>query len=221
MLFAEPPAFHGFPEDGFSVFSTRDRERRRRAIIEAFHPALSALGQDLLPKLRVGDSEPLHTHLPRLDWPRGYQPFCTWLVLSRGSHGYQSGPQLNVGVHADHVGVRLGWDAGSLEFGRFEFLCRYGHLRDQLLAIAEAHDLQFAVFASAPWPEGSCRVFASRDDIDRSFDQVHRRGVWWEIGRRYGVPDDKSCLCSAEFGAEAARILRALLPIYLRLIGEG
>ena len=28
---------------------------------------------------------------------------CTWLALSREAHGYQAGPQLNVGVHADHV----------------------------------------------------------------------------------------------------------------------
>ena len=65
----------------------------------------------------------LHAHLPRLDWPRDYQPFCTWLALSHHGQGYLAGPQLNGGVHSSYVAVRLGWDTSQAPFGRFEFLC--------------------------------------------------------------------------------------------------
>jgi hypothetical protein len=226
LLFGQSPRFEGLPASGFAVFAVEDREARRQAIIDAFHPALKTLGEDLRAALdppdddRESSANPLHVHLPRLDWPRGYQPFCTWLALSREPHGYQSGPQLNVGVHADHVAVRLGWDTGSDRFGRFEFLCRRGDLGDELKRVAAGESLHFRVFASAPWPEGSRRVFESSDGLDESFREVARRGVWWEIGSRYEVPLALPLICSSGLGTETARIFRALLPIYDRIVGE-
>ena len=112
LLFEQTPNFSGLPESGFEVFSIEDREARRHAIIDTFHPCLKTLGEDLLSRLSPPEEErdpeetPLHIHLPRLDWPRGYQPFCTWLAISREAHGYQTGPQLNVGVHACKPGDR-------------------------------------------------------------------------------------------------------------------
>jgi len=224
LLFGQSPRFEGLPASGFAVFALEDREARRQAIIDAFHPALKTLGEDLLQALEPPDDEaeppskPLHVHLPRLDWPRGYQPFCTWLALSREPHGYQSGPQLNVGVHADHVAVRLGWDTGSDRFGRFEFLCRRGHLGHELTRVAAEQSLQFRVYASAPWPEGSRRVFESPHDMEQSFREVARRGVWWEIGSRYEVPLALPLICSSGLGTETLRIFRTLLPIYDRVV---
>jgi len=206
------------------VFAIEDREARRRAIIETFHPALAALGQDLLDQL-APDSEtpeehPLHVHLPRLAWPRGYEPFATWMALSRDAHGYQAGPQLNVGVHADHVAVRLGWDTASSFFGRFEFLSRHGDLGRGLLDAAVALGLHFRVYAAAPWPRGSRMVFESVGDIPGSFDEVRQRGVWWELGRRYSLSEALPVITSAELGVQAARIFTALLPLYDRIVGE-
>ncbi len=155
-----------------------------------------------------------------MDWPRGYQPFCTWLAVSREAHGYQTGPQLNVGVHADHVAVRLGWDTSSDFFGRFEFLCRRGDLGRELVRIAAEMDLQFRVYASAPWPEGSHRVFESANDLDGSFLQVSRRGVWWELGRRYELADSKEVICTERLGIEAVQIFEILLPVCDRIVGE-
>ena len=106
LLFEPPLRFEGLPAEGFRVFAIQDREERRRAIINAFHPALHELAEDLLERLGPSAAAPLHAHLPRLDWPRGYQPFGTWLALSREVQGYQAGPQLNVGIHADHVALR-------------------------------------------------------------------------------------------------------------------
>ncbi len=217
MLFEEPPKFRGLPEDAFEVFAIPNREQRRRAIVERIHPALSELGEDLERRLSVKAEEPLHRHLPRLDWPRGYQPFCTWLALSRKAHGYQAGPQLNVGVHAGYVAVRLGWDVGSVAFGRFEFLGRHGSLEKQLAELSQAHDLRFRVYATAPWPEGSVLVFESPADVVGSFDEVQRRGAWWEIGRRYDLPASHSLVCSPGFGEEVGAMLDALLPIYERI----
>jgi len=115
-LFRPAARFQGLPADGFGAFEIRDRDERRRAIVDTFHPGLKLLGEDLVETL---GPPPLHAHLPRLDWPKGYQPFCTWLALSRQAHGYQGHAQLNVGVHRDHVGLRLGWDASADSFGRF------------------------------------------------------------------------------------------------------
>jgi len=226
LLFGQSPRFQGLPASGFGVFAIEDREARRQAIIDTFHPALKTLGEDLLDGLEPGEDErqtphnPLHAHLPRLDWPRGYQPFCTWLALSREVHGYQSGPQLNLGVHADHVAVRLGWDTGSDRFGRFEFLCRRGDLGDELKRVAAEERLHFRVYAAAAWPEGSHRVFESPDDLEASFREVTRRGVWWELGSRYEVPLALPLICSSGLGTETARIFRALLPVYDRVVGE-
>ena len=225
LLFRQSPRFQGLPTSGFAAFGLADREERRQAIVSTFHPPLKLLGEDLLEELEPTDpdapppAKPLHSHLPRLDWPRGYQPFCTWLALSREAHGYQAGPQLNVGVHADHVAVRLGWDTSSDRFGRFEFLCRRGDLGLELQRAAAEQDLAFRVYAAAEWPQGSRCVFDSRDGLEPSFHEVARRGVWWEIGTRYEVPLALPLICSAGLFGETARIFRALLPIYDRIAG--
>jgi len=220
LLFEPPPQFEGLPEEGFALFAIEDREPRRRAIVETIHPPLTRLGEDLIRKLSRVASCPLHAHLPRLDWPRGYQPFCTWLALSQETHGYQAGPQLNLGVHADYVAVRLGWDTSATAFGRFEFLCRFGHLDEPLIELARSEELAFRVYAAAAWPEGSRVVCETRTELAQTFDEVSRRGVWWEVGRRYALPESLSLVCSPELGVEAERIFLKLLPIYERIEGE-
>lgn len=220
MLFEQAPKFQGLPEEGFGTFAIANRHERREAIIETIHPALQALGEDLLAALLPLAVEPLHAHLPRLDWPRDYQPFCTWLALSRQPQSYLAGPQLNLGVHGDYVAARLGWDTSSDLFGRFEFLCRHGDLGEYLVALAEAEDLRFRVYAAEPWPDGSRCVVETPYDLRLAFDEARGGGVWWEIGRRYGLPGAKSLVCSEGFGAEAARVFTALLPAYDRVEGE-
>ena len=221
MLFEQAPKFKGFPEEGFETFALTDRIARRKAIIETIHPALEALGEDLLARLSPRAVEPLHVHLPRLDWPRNYQPFCTWMALSRRAQGYQSGPQLNLGVHADHVTARLGWDTSSDGFARFEFLCRHGEIGEVLLDLAAEEDLMFRLYAAASWPQGSRCVVETPHDLALTFVEARQRGVWWELGRRYELPGTGPLVCSAEFGRELSQIFAALLPAYDRIAGEG
>jgi hypothetical protein len=218
-LFESENRFRGLPREGFEVFSIPGVDERRAAIIQTFHPQLGLLGEDLLERLNPEASEPLHAHLPRLDWPRDYQPFCTWLALSRDSHGYQTQAQLNVGVHADQVTVRLGWDTSAESFGRFEFLARHGDVGRELVRLAGESRLAFRVFAAAPWPRGSEMVFESSDDLAGSFDEVQRHGVWWELGRRHELPEELDLVCSPDLGREAGALLAALLPVYERIAG--
>ena len=209
--------FTGLPATGFAAFAIADDEERRRAIIEAFHPALEILADDLLERLGQRVTLPLHRHLPRLDWPRGYRPFCTWLALSQERHGYQAGPQLNVGVHADHVDLRLGWDTTADAFGRFEFLCRHAELGGELVRVAGELGLFFRVYAGAPLPRGSECTFVSEHDIAGSFAEVRRRGVWWELGRRHDLDaQGLAHVTSPALGREAALLFEALLPVYER-----
>lgn len=219
MLFQPAAGFQGLPRAGFEAFCVRDHEERRREILARIHPALEQLAADLLGRLNPRAAAPLHAHLPRLDWPRGYRPFATWLALSRESHGYQSGAQLNVGVHADHVAIRLGWDTAADAFGRFEFLARHGDLGEDLLRAAREHGLGFRVYAAAPWPQGSTLAFESCTDLGGSFDEVARRGVWWEIGRRHALPEALDHVCSPALGEEAAEVFGALLQPYERIAG--
>ena len=216
-----PPRFDGLPTDGFKVFAIPDPEQRRRAIIETFHPSLQALAEDLEGRLGPLAGAPLHAHLPKLDWPRGYQPFCTWLALSRVVKGYQAGPQLNVGVHADHVAIRLGWDTQAATFGRFEFLARHAGLGAEMEAVAAEHGFRFRVYAAAPWPEGSTRVYESAGDWRGAFDEVGRRGVWFELGVRRDLPEALPWVGSSALGEEAYRAFEALLPLYDRLAGHA
>ena len=221
LLFEPPLRFGGLPAEGFRVFAIRDREERRRAIIGAFHPALQDLGEDLLERLGPSAAAPLHAHLPRLDWPRGYQPFGTWLALSREAQGYQAGPQLNVGVHADHVAIRLGWDTAATTFGRFEFLVRHGGLGEEMTRLAAEESLQFRVYAAEPWPRGSRMVHESATDWSGAFAEVSRRGVWFELGERREIPAELAWASSPALGSDACRILKALLPLYDRLAGHA
>lgn len=220
MLFEPDPRFGGLPREGFELFLIGNRDERRRRIVEAIHPALTLLGEDLVERLNPRAERPLHAHLPRLDWPRDYQPFCTWLALSRESQGYQAGAQLNVGVHADHVALRLGWDTAADAFGRFEFLCRHGGLGPELARVAQRHDLDLRVYAAAPWPAGSEEVFRSRDDLAGSFAEVRRRGVWWELGRVHALPAALDHVCSPALGREVGELFAALLPCYDRIAGH-
>lgn len=219
-LFGPESRFEGLPAEGFDLFELRDREERRRAIIDTIHPALAELGQDLLERLNPYATHSLHSALPRLDWPRGYQPFCTWLALSREAHGYQGGAQLNVGVHREHVTVRLGWDCAADAFGRFEFFSLYGPLKSSLLELAREQGLFFRVYAAAAWPEGSRQVFCSPEDIVGSFATVSRHGVWWELGRRHDLPASLDHVTSPALADEATEIFKAMLPIYERIAGE-
>src|SRR5262245_51474797 len=93
-LFEPPPQFTGLPRAGFDGVGGPGRGARREAILGAFHAPLRVLGEDLVTRLGPLARVPLHAHLPRLDWPVGYQPFCTWLALSRLAHGYQGEAQL-------------------------------------------------------------------------------------------------------------------------------
>jgi hypothetical protein len=221
VLFEPPRRFQGLPEESFRLFTIPSREQRRRRIIATIHPALRDLGHDLIERLGAQAVRPLRPHLPRLDWPSNYQPFCTWLALSEREHGYLAGPQLNVGVHSNYVAVRLGWDTSADAFGRFEFLCRHSDLGEELVELACAADLRFATYAAVAWPEGSHRVFHSDHDLAGSLDEVARRGVWWELGHRYDMPGARELACSEALGTEAATILERLLPVYERAAGEA
>jgi hypothetical protein len=217
MLLPPPPRFPGFRPEVFEVFGVRDRESRRHAIIEAFHPGLKLLAADVLLRLNDGAGAPFHAHVPRLDWPKGYVPFCTWLSLSRLPHGYQSGPQLNVGIHADFVAARLAWDTSADAFGRFEFRCRMAGLGEALAEAAATSGLAFSVFAAAPWPEGSRCVFTSESEWDEAFAEVKRRGVWWELGRRWDLPASLDLVGTPAWSDAVAEVLLALRPLYERI----
>jgi hypothetical protein len=137
--------------------------------------------------------------------------------LSREAHGYQAGPQLNIGVHADHIAIRLGWDTQANAFGRFEFLARHGGVGDEMAGLAERYDLRFRVYGAAEWPEGSRLVLESPTDWPAAFDEVARRGVWFELGERRELPADLAWASSSRLGRDASAIFRALLPLYDRL----
>lgn len=214
MLLRPPPRFPGFRRSDFDVFAIHDRDARRHAIIDAFHPALKLLGEDVLPLLNDKGGAPFHAHLPRLDWPKGYVPFCTWLAFSRLPHGYQAGPQLNVGIHSDYVAARLAWDTSADAFGRFEFRTRVAGLGEALAGAAESAGLMFRVYAAAPWPEGSRCVFESAADWDGAFVEVARRGVWWELGRRWDLPASFEVVASPAWSDAVADVCEALAPLY-------
>ena len=214
MLLRPPPRFPGLAREAFQVFSVPDREERRRAILAAFHPALTLLAEDVLAALDAAESAGFHVHLPQLNWPKGYVPFCTWVTLSRQAHGYQHGPQLGVAVHADHATARLGWDTGADAFGRFEFRCRHGGLDRPMLEVAAAAGLGFRVYAAAPWPAGSRLVFDSPTDLAGSFPEAGRRGVFWEIGRRWELPASMDRVTDPAWSEEVRDVLLALLPLY-------
>lgn len=219
MLFDDDPTFAGFPAAGFEVFSIAHREERRREIVATFHPQLQVLGKLAVRRLGKQSSAALHAHLPQLNWPPGYQPFCTWLALSFESHGYQEGAQLNLGIHADHVAVRLGWDPSVDLFGRFEFLCRHGGFGRRLIECM-AQGMKIRVYASARWPQGSRLTFETESDVAGSFDEVNRRGVWWEIGRRFDLPAEAELVASPGFAGEALDVFETLLPVYERVAGS-
>jgi hypothetical protein len=214
MLLRPPPQFPGFRREDFEVFAIHDREARRRAIIGAFHPALKLLADDMLLLLNETQGPAFHAHVPRLDWPKGYVPFCTWLALSRLPHGYQAGPQLNVGVHSDFVAARLAWDTSADAFGRFEFRCRMAKLGESLAETAASAGLFFRVYAAAPWPVGSRCVFTSESDCDEAFVEAARRGVWWELGRRWDLPASFDLVGTPAWSGAVADVFLALSPLY-------
>ncbi len=217
MLLRPPPRFPGFRREDFDVFAIRERGIRRRAIIDAFHPPLKLLADDALVLLNESQAVPFHAHVPQLNWPKGYVPFCTWLALSRLPHGYQAGPQLNVGVHADFVAARLAWDTAADAFGRFEFRTRMAGLGDALAETAASAGLTFRVYASSPWPEGSRCVFTSATDWDQAFVEVARRGVWWELGRRWDLPASFELVGTPAWSDEVRDVLLALRPLYEKI----
>ena len=153
-----------------------------RQFSRILHPKLAALGEDILADFRRRGIEGLHPHLPQLNWPRGYQPFCTWLALSNQPHRYQDLAQLNVGVHEPFVAVRLGFDTSGYAFGRLLFLISHGDLEETFTRIAEPAQLRCRVYRSAPWPEGSRAIYDSGDDFARGVRIAEREAAnWFEV----------------------------------------
>jgi len=217
-LFDPAWRFPGFEPGAFEAFAIPEREHRRREIVARFHPALEALAEDLVERLSPDAGPRMHRHLPRLDWPPGYQPFCTWLALSAMSHGYQAGPQLNIGVHRDHVAARLAWDVAADAYGRFEVRCRHGHLGEAFERTASDNALAFRVYAAAPWPEGSRLVYQSDRDWRGAFDEAARRGVFWELGKRWDLPAAAALVATPELGRAILNVLEPLVPLCARSI---
>jgi hypothetical protein len=91
----------------------------------------------------------------------------------------------------------------------------------ELSALAADHGLRFAVFAPAPWPQGSTRIFESPSDWQGAFTEVARRGVWFEIGTHRDLPEASEWVASPALGAEALRVFDALLPFYERVAGSS
>jgi len=120
-------------------------------------------------------------------------------------------------VHADHVAARLAWDTTADAFGRFEFRCRAGDLGSALADAASGAGLAFRVYAAAPWPEGSRRVFESVTDWDGAFAEVARRGVWWELGKRWDVPECLGLVTQPAWSDAVADVVLALRPLYDRI----
>jgi hypothetical protein len=119
-----------------------------------------------------------------------------------------------VGVHADFVAARLAWDTGADAFGRFEFRCRVAGLGDALTEAADSAGLSFRVYAAAPWPEGSRCVFESATDWDTAFAEVARRGVWWELGRRWELPASFDLVGTPAWSEAVSEVLVALRRLY-------
>jgi hypothetical protein len=212
--------FPGFEPGDFETFRIRDRHHRREEILRLLHPKLKALGEDILSDFRRRGIEGLHPHLPQLNWPPGYEPFCTWLALSTHPHRYQQLAQLNVGVHEPYVSVRLGFDTAGEAFGRFLFLMSHGDLPSVLDRIAAPARLRCRVYRHAPWPEGSRVIFDSGEAFLRGVQAAEREnGNWFEVGRVFTRQDHGVELGQPEFAATAAGILMDVYPVFRRLAG--
>jgi hypothetical protein len=212
--------FPGLAPEDFSCFRVTDRHRRREEILRLLHPKLSLLGEEILSDFRRRGIEGLHSHLPLLNWPPGYEPFCTWLALSTQPHRYQQLAQLNVGVHEPYVSVRLGFDTAGETFGRFLFLMSHGDLARVLARVAVPAGLRCRVYRKAPWPEGARAIFDSGDDFLRGVKAAEREGGnWFEVGKIFTRQDHAAELASPEFAATATGILLTLYPVFRRLAG--
>jgi len=212
--------FPGYTPDDFSLFQIRERGARREEIIRRIHPKLSAMSDDILADFRKRGIEGLHPHLPQLNWPPGYQPFCTWLALSSQPHRYQDLAQLNVGVHEPFVAVRLGFDTSGFAFGRLLFLMSHGDLKETLERIAVRAGLRCRVYRAAPWPEGSRAIFDSGEDFLQAVQVAENEGAQWlEIGKTFTRADAGELLARPEFSGIAAQILLTLYPAFRRLAG--
>jgi uncharacterized protein DUF1054 len=217
---AAPFRFPGFAPEDFETFRIPDRHFRREEILRLVHPKLAALGEDLLSELRRRGIDGIHPHLPQLNWPPGYQPFCTWLAFSTQPHRYQQLAQLNVGVHEPYVSVRLGFDTAGESFGRFLFLMSHGDLPQVLSRVAVPAGLRCRVYRRAPWPEGSRAVYDSGDDFLRGVQAAEREGGnWFEVGRIFTRRDHSADLARPDFAATAGEILLTLYPVFRRLAG--
>ena len=80
--------------------------------------------------------------------------------------------------------------------------------------------MKIRVYASARWPQGSLLTFETQSDVAGSFDEVNRRGVWWEIGRRFDLPARAEWVASPEFGRESVDLLEDLLSLYEKVVGS-
>ncbi|MCI0402174.1 MAG: DUF1054 family protein [Acidobacteria bacterium] len=212
--------FPGFTDEDFTSFRIPERARRREEIIRLIHPKLAALGEDILADFRRRGIEGLYPHLPQLNWPPGYQPFCTWLALSTQSHRYQDLAQLNVGVHEPFVAVRLGFDTSGFAFGRLLFLMSHGDLKEVLARIAVPAGLRCRVYRRVPWPEGSRALFDSGEDFLQGVQIAEQQGAhWFEVGKIFPRESYDELLSSPEFAATAAQLQLTLYPIFRRLAG--
>jgi hypothetical protein len=63
-------------------------------------------------------------------------------------------------------------------------------------------------------------VFDSPTEWAKAFDEVARRGVWFELGERRDLPGAAPWVGSQALARDACALFRALLPLYDRLAGH-
>jgi len=86
-----------------------------------------------------------------------------------------------------------------------------------LAETAAAANLSFRVYAAAPWPVGSRCVFTSASDWDEAFVEAARRGVWWELGRRWDLAESFDLLSTPAWSGEVSDVLSVLRPLYEKI----
>ncbi|ADG07244.1 DUF1054 domain-containing protein [Kyrpidia tusciae] len=204
--------FNGFEAEDFAVFSIPEFEARMEAIRSRVRPKLTALADELAPRLSRETGAPFYPHVAAHARRKVNPPDETWMALSRSPRGYKRYAHFEVGIGAEEVFVRLVIKPEADDKpGAARWLREHGEEAAAILPSSYLWALHRDGASDRPWPR------LDGGALQELGVALEKKAAGLTVGRRFGQQDPVLAERQS-FLTLAERVLLELFPLYEAVI---
>lgn len=205
-------AFNGFEAEDFAVFSIAEFEERMEAIRSRVRPKLTALADELAPRLSRETGVPFYPHVAAHARRKVNPPDETWMALSRSPRGYKRYAHFEVGIGAEEVFVRLVIKPEAEDKpGAARWLREHGEEAAALVPSSYLWALHRDGAADRPWPR------LDGGGLQELGVALEKKAAGLAVGRRFDR-QEPALVKGESFLSLAQTVLLELFPLYEAVI---